>query len=100
MRILLDECVPVALKRNLASLGHECQTVREAGFAGKKNGKLLTLAESWWDVLLTSQLRTANRISTRHDWAKSCLFCQPARKRLSQSDPGQGSGSRDVLAGF
>ena len=54
MRILLDECVPVALKRNLVSLGHECQTVREAGFAGKKNGELLTLAERWWDVLLTT----------------------------------------------
>jgi predicted nuclease of predicted toxin-antitoxin system len=54
MRILLDECVPVALKRNLASLGHECQTVREAGFAGKKNGELLTLAEGRWDVLLTT----------------------------------------------
>jgi predicted nuclease of predicted toxin-antitoxin system len=54
MRILLDECVPVALKRNLISLGHECQTVREAGFAGKKNGELLTLAERRWDVLLTT----------------------------------------------
>jgi predicted nuclease of predicted toxin-antitoxin system len=54
MRILLDECVPVALKRNLVSLGHECQTVREAGFAGKKNGELLTLAERQWDVLLTT----------------------------------------------
>jgi predicted nuclease of predicted toxin-antitoxin system len=54
MRILLDECVPVALKRNLISLGHECPTVREAGFAGKKNGELLTLAERRWDVLLTT----------------------------------------------
>jgi len=54
MRILLDECVPVALKRNLVSFGHECQTVREAGFAGKKNGELLTLAERRWDVLLTT----------------------------------------------
>jgi predicted nuclease of predicted toxin-antitoxin system len=57
MRILLDECVPVALKRNLASLGHECQTAREAGFSGKKNGELLTLAERRWDVLLTTDRR-------------------------------------------
>jgi predicted nuclease of predicted toxin-antitoxin system len=54
MRILLDQCVPVALKRNLVSLGHECQTVREAGFVGKKNGELLTLAERRWDVLLAT----------------------------------------------
>ena len=54
MRILLDECVPVALKRNLAWLGHECQTVRETGFVGKKNGELLTFAEVRWDVLLTT----------------------------------------------
>jgi predicted nuclease of predicted toxin-antitoxin system len=57
MRILLDECVPVALKKNLASLGHECQTVREAGFSGKKNGESLTLAERHWDVLLTTDRR-------------------------------------------
>jgi predicted nuclease of predicted toxin-antitoxin system len=54
MRILLDECVPVALKRNLVLLGHECKTIREAGFAGKKNGELLSLAEARWDVLLTT----------------------------------------------
>jgi predicted nuclease of predicted toxin-antitoxin system len=58
MRILLDECVPVALKGNLVSLGHDCQTVREAGFAGKKNGELLTLAERRWDVLLPTDRKT------------------------------------------
>jgi predicted nuclease of predicted toxin-antitoxin system len=54
MKILLDECLPVALAGNIAALGHECQTVRQAGFGSKKNGELLTLAESRWDVLLTS----------------------------------------------
>jgi predicted nuclease of predicted toxin-antitoxin system len=54
MKILLDECLPAALKENLISLGHECQTVREAGFGSKKNGELLTLVEGRWDVLLTS----------------------------------------------
>jgi hypothetical protein len=34
--------------------GSECKTVREAGFAGKKNGELLSLAEARWDVLLTT----------------------------------------------
>ncbi len=44
MKVLLDECVPRKLK--FAISGHYCQTVPEAGFAGKKNGQLLSLAES------------------------------------------------------
>jgi hypothetical protein len=44
MKILLDECIPRKLKYNL--LDHECHTVPEAGFAAKKNGALLGLAES------------------------------------------------------
>src|ERR1700737_4385139 len=68
MRILLDECVPVALKRNLVSFGHECQTVREAGFAGKKNGELLTLAEL--SLGCTAYDGSQNRIPTTHDWTK------------------------------
>jgi len=52
MRILLDECVPRKLKYGL--LDHECQTVPEAGLAGKKNGELLSLAESLgFEVLVT-----------------------------------------------
>ena len=31
--------------------------MREAGFSGKKNGELLTLAERRWDVLLTTDRR-------------------------------------------
>lgn len=54
MKILLDECLPVALKESLLSLGHDCQTVRGAGFGSKKNGELFNLAEGRWNVLLTS----------------------------------------------
>lgn len=54
MRILIDACLPVALKENVSAMGHECQTVRRAGFGSKKNGELLTLAEGRWDVPLTS----------------------------------------------
>jgi hypothetical protein len=47
-----DECVPRKLKNHL--LGAECQTVPEAGLAGKKNGELLSLAErAGFDVFLT-----------------------------------------------
>jgi len=54
MKILIDECLPAALKGTLTSLGHECETVRRAGYGSKKNGELLSLAEGRWDVLLTS----------------------------------------------
>ncbi len=39
MRILLDECVPKPLKRELAD--YEIHTVVEMGWSGKKNGALL-----------------------------------------------------------
>jgi hypothetical protein len=41
MRILLDECVPRRLRRELP--GHDVYTVGEMGWAGKKNGELLQL---------------------------------------------------------
>jgi predicted nuclease of predicted toxin-antitoxin system len=53
MKILIDECLPSELKGTPSELGHECQTVRLAGFGSKKNGELLTIAEGRWDVLLT-----------------------------------------------
>ena len=51
MRVLLDECVPRALRAELP--GHEVTTVAEAGWAGAKNGVLLQLAATGFDVLLT-----------------------------------------------
>lgn len=52
MNILLDENLPHALKRLLTD--HEVQTVQEMGWAGLKNGLLLTRAESRFDLLLTA----------------------------------------------
>ncbi|HXJ03742.1 MAG TPA: DUF5615 family PIN-like protein [Candidatus Acidoferrum sp.] len=54
MKILIDECLPDELKGTLTGMGHECQTVRMAGYGSKKNGELLTIAEGRWEVLLTS----------------------------------------------
>jgi predicted nuclease of predicted toxin-antitoxin system len=53
MKVLIDECSFKALKRHLADHGHECVTVQQAGWAGKKNGELLDLAEPRFDVLVT-----------------------------------------------
>ncbi|HSY51632.1 MAG TPA: DUF5615 family PIN-like protein [Thermoanaerobaculia bacterium] len=53
MRILIDECVPRALKHKLR--GHELVlTVPEAGFAGLKNGELLRNAEGKFDIFITT----------------------------------------------
>ena len=51
MRLLLDECVPKRLKRELP--GHEVHTAQEAGWAGLTNGALLRAANESFDVLLT-----------------------------------------------
>ncbi len=53
MRVLIDECAPRALKKLFLDRGHECCTVQEAGWAGKQNGELLSLAETAFDVLVT-----------------------------------------------
>ena len=53
MRILLDECVPRPLRRELP--GHDVRTVPEMGWSGKKNGELLPLITSHnFAVLLTT----------------------------------------------
>ena len=51
MRLLLDECVPRRLRRELP--GHDVQTVQGAGWAGVKNGALLRVADGLFDALLT-----------------------------------------------
>lgn len=51
MKVLLDECVPLKLRRELAA--HEVLSVTERGWSGIKNGELLALAEREFDVFLT-----------------------------------------------
>ena len=51
MRVLLDECFPQGLRRELP--GHDVKTLRDARWAGVKNGELLRLAAKEFDVLLT-----------------------------------------------
>jgi hypothetical protein len=48
MRVLLDECVPRTLRKDLP--GHHIKTVAEVGWAGMKNGELLQLAQGEFDV--------------------------------------------------
>ena len=51
MRLLLDECIDRRLARDL--VGREVKTVPQMGWAGVKNGALLTLAEKEFDVFVT-----------------------------------------------
>ena len=51
MRLLLDESVPVRLRRSLPS--HSVKTVIEMGWGGVKNGSLSALAAKEFDAFLT-----------------------------------------------
>ena len=51
MRLLLDESVPVRLRRSLPR--HSVKTVVEMGWVGVKNGALLALAANEFDTFLT-----------------------------------------------
>ena len=52
MRVLLDECLPRRLKREL--VGHDARTAPEMGWASQRNGDLLRLAvDGEFDAFLT-----------------------------------------------
>jgi predicted nuclease of predicted toxin-antitoxin system len=52
MRILLDECLPRRLKAHFPD-GYVVDTVQERGWNGKRNGELMRLAESEYDIFIT-----------------------------------------------
>ena len=51
MRILLDEDLPRRLGKFLT--GHDAETVPRSGWAGVRNGRLLALAATRFEVFLT-----------------------------------------------
>jgi predicted nuclease of predicted toxin-antitoxin system len=51
MRILLDECVNPRVKE--AFPNHEAKTVKEMGWGGITNGKLMALGQQSFDVFIT-----------------------------------------------
>jgi predicted nuclease of predicted toxin-antitoxin system len=51
MRVLPDEGIPVRLAAELPK--HDVQTIRGMGWRGKKNGELLQLAASKFNVFVT-----------------------------------------------
>lgn len=63
MRVLLDECVPVRLRR--AFPGQAVQTVTQTGWRSSKDGPLLSFAQDRFDVFVTvdRKLETQNDLS-------------------------------------
>jgi hypothetical protein len=51
VKLLLDECIDRRLAKDLE--GHDVRTVPQMGWAGIKNGALLTLADAEFDIFIT-----------------------------------------------
>ena len=51
MKLLLDECTPRRIRRDL--IGHTVHTVEDAGLKGLENGDLLKAAAGVYEVLIT-----------------------------------------------
>ena len=84
MKVLLDECLPKKLKRELVS--HTVVTVPEQGWASKKNGELLQLAQNEFDVFITADRNlTAQQNLNNINIAVVVLVAQ--RNRLSDLKP-------------
>jgi predicted nuclease of predicted toxin-antitoxin system len=86
MKLLFDECVPWKVKFLFADGGHECETVRDAGFSGKENGELLALAEGRFDVFVTidKNLRYQQNMTGRNI---AILIIRPASNDLDDIRP-------------
>ena len=64
MRVVLDECLPKRLMRELP--GHDARMVRQMGWGGISNGKLLSLLRGQFDAFITvdSNLAYQQNLST------------------------------------
>src|SRR6267154_1351393 len=81
MKLLIDECLPRTLKRLLGD--HECRTVQEMGWSGKKNGVLLSLAELEFDVLVTVDQGMEYEQTLRiAGWQCSCSLGDRIRSKI------------------
>ena len=84
MKILLDECVDRRLARAL--VGHSVITVPCHGWAGIKNGDLLTLAEKEFDVFITVD----RKLSMQQDLTKfkiAVILIRARTNRLEDMRP-------------
>ena len=79
MRILLDECAPRPLKRELT--GYEIRTVVEMGWSGKKNGELLKLmSQEGFTILLTTDQNLRYQRNLQKAGVAVVLLIAPSNK--------------------
>jgi predicted nuclease of predicted toxin-antitoxin system len=85
MRVLLDECLDVRLRRRIT--GHDIETARHAGLAGLQNGRLLSAAEAaGFEVLLTADQNMPHQQNLTGHRIALLILC-PSRNRLGDLDP-------------
>ena len=75
MRILLDECVPRKLKLQLS--GHSVSTVREMGWSSFKNGALLAMAATQFEVFLTVDQNLPHQQTLSNYTIAVLILCAP-----------------------
>ena len=92
MRVLLDEQIDWRLKR-LFDSGHRVETVRERGWAGKRNGELLRLAAPVFDVLLTMD-RGIEYQQNLPTFAMAVILIEARSNRRSDVAPAMGEVNR------
>jgi predicted nuclease of predicted toxin-antitoxin system len=85
VRVLLDENVPRTLARSLAP-EHEARTVKQQGWAGRKNGELLESAAREFDALLTTDRGIPHQQNfDRHDIG--IVLLQARSNRIEDLEP-------------
>ncbi len=84
VNILLDECLDWRLRRDLP--GHEVKTVQEMGWEGITNGKLLTLAQSQFQVFITGDRNLSFQQNLRN-FSIAVIVLQAKSIRLVHTRP-------------
>jgi hypothetical protein len=78
VKVLLDECIDRRLARDIA--GHDVKTVPQMGWAGIKNGDLLTLAEEQFEAFVTVDRNLSFQVNLpRYNIAVLVLSCRSNR---------------------
>lgn len=84
MNLLLDECVDRRLGRELQ--GHFVSTVPKMGWAAKKNGELLALAERQFEVFITTDQNLSFQQNLMKFQNAVLILCAPTN-RLADLKP-------------
>ena len=84
MKVLLDENIDKKLKEMLISPDIECETVKGAGYRGKKNGELLVLAERSYDVFVTMD-KSIRKQQNLAGWRIALLLVRVRQTELKMS---------------